>query len=92
MCVYVCGDQSISIDDFLTIDQLTYMYWIWPAQLSCLGGSVGRISAQYAECCGLKSHVRLFLFFLLGKREELSLDVVALLCLVSMTEYTCTCM
>ena len=26
VCVYVCGDQSISIDDFLTIDQLTYMY------------------------------------------------------------------
>ena len=26
VCVYVCGDQSISIDDFLTIDQLPYMY------------------------------------------------------------------
>ena len=35
---------------------------IRPAQLSCLGGSVGRASAQYAECHGFESRLRQLIF------------------------------
>ena len=45
---------------------------------------------KYTEHCGFKSHLRQ-LFFFSWEKEELSLGVVALLCLVSMTEYACTC-
>ena len=57
---------------------------IRPAQLSCLGGSAGRASAQYARCHGFKSRLRQPFF--LWKKKELSSGVVAFLCLVFMTD------
>ena len=50
---------------------------------------VGRASAWYAEHRGVESRLRQSLLFLLRKRE-LSSGVVALLCLVSMTDRSCT--
>ena len=41
-----------------------------------------------AEHCRFKSHLRQLIFYL--EKKELSLGIVALLCLVSLTEFTCT--
>ena len=62
-------------------DAFAIEYQIQPAQLSCLSGSVGRVSAWYAERHRFESHLR----------QLILLGVVALPCLVSITEHTCTC-
>ena len=46
---------------------LAYTSKIWPAQLSCLGGSVGRASARYAVCHGFEYRLRQLL-----EKKELS--------------------
>ena len=68
-----------------------YLLKIRSAQLSCLGGSVGRTSAQYAGCHEFKSRLRQLMHFFSGKKE-LSSSVAALRCLVPITEFPCTYM
>ena len=58
----------------------------WPAQLSCLGSSVGRASAWYAVCCKFESLLKQLIFL---QKKELPLGVVAFLCLVPMTDGSC---
>ena len=57
-----------------------YMYMNW------LSGSVGRASAWYAEHRRFESRLRQLIFSL--EKKELSSGVVALLCLVSLNEFT----
>ena len=52
-----------------------------------LGGSAGRASAWNAERHGFKSRPRQLFFF--SWKKGLSLGIVAWICLVSMTDYTC---
>ena len=64
--------------------------------ITCICTCISSV-AQLAErlpstqCGGFKSHLRQ-LFFFSSEKEELSLGIVALLCLVTMTEHTCTYM
>ena len=61
---------------------------IQPAQLGCLGGSVGRASAWYAEHYGFESRLRQLIFFETGG-VVFRRSCFALPCLVSLTEFTC---
>ena len=48
----------------LCLELCCFVCVIQPNQLSCLGSSIGRASANNTECCGFESHLRQHIFCL----------------------------
>ena len=83
MYMYICTCTCTCMSSICT----TYMYMY--VYIHNVSGSVDRAPEWYAECCGVESHLRQFIFCLKKKRAVFMCCCFALPCLYDKI-YTCT--